>query len=500
MSSCECDIEATAGDSYTCQKCKIEFLTRSGELTCSSYTGEPCQCVSIRLAAEQRVQLKSLDLEKAQVHQPEQMTGGARTDVDFILKEIVKPTLSENLPQPQFPKQYLGGFRNKLSGKTYHHAEIQTSGIPKEKPAQLHRETQTVEIATRSQQTTREFGTQMSRSDLHVDESTDKVLTPGVYLTADELDQIKHKRAIDIQSFLRQCFALRRVHRLREENDERRQCDSEQTQAQADRDARESFQREQYRGQPRTKQHFDILYDEMEAWRKEQMEIIKSAPAPPFPSLDELNSMGVIEAHVAIKNAEQEQQKFVDDQKKQMSEVMDRRLKFLQTIHKLKITATKQNLLESTKTALEKMSSPNEWVADGQKVEVETPFTLRSRELVELYGGLKLEDVSEGERIDVLLNVKAVVQEFDCALTRDIVELIIREEDLLRRGRSSASLAGLRQRLASLFLQFVYTPEFNPQSRDFQTVPYAPEKSKMPIQHSFVLPPRVPLQSSILRP
>ena len=39
------------------------------------------------------------------------------------------------------------------------------------------------------------------------------------------------------------------------------------------------------------------------------------------------------------------------------------------------------------------------------------------------------------ERLDVLLHVKWTVKEFDCNLTRDIVDLIDREADLLNRYR-----------------------------------------------------------------
>jgi hypothetical protein len=63
--------------------------------------------------------------------------------------------------------------------------------------------------------------------------------------------------------------------------------------------------------------------------------------------------------------------------------------------------------------------------------------------------------------------VKWTVKEFDCKLTRDIVELIDREADLLNRGRREANLEGLRRRLSNLFLQFVETPEFNPEAYVF---------------------------------
>ena len=70
---------------------------------------------------------------------------------------------------------------------------------------------------------------------------------------------------------------------------------------------------------------------------------------------------------------------------------------------------------------------------NGSKVEVHTPFTTRAKELQQLYNGLNLPALSVDERLDVLLHVKWTVKEFDCALTREIVELIDREADLLNR-------------------------------------------------------------------
>jgi hypothetical protein len=39
------------------------------------------------------------------------------------------------------------------------------------------------------------------------------------------------------------------------------------------------------------------------------------------------------------------------------------------------------------------------------------------------------------------------------------------------RGRESKTLQGLRKRISSLFLAFIETPEFNPESSRFQIVP-----------------------------
>ena len=66
-------------------------------------------------------------------------------------------------------------------------------------------------------------------------------------------------------------------------------------------------------------------------------------------------------------------------------------------------------------------------MSDGDVAEVHTPFTTRAKELRELFNGLNLGMLSTDERLDVLLHVKWTVKEFDCNLTREIVDLIDRE-------------------------------------------------------------------------
>ena len=117
------------------------------------------------------------------------------------------------------------------------------------------------------------------------------------------------------------------------------------------------------------------------------------------------------------------------------------------------------------------MAQPKVWAqSDNETTTVHTPFTTRAKELLDLYNGLNLPLLSIDERLDVLLHVKWTVKEFDCNLTRDIVDLIDREADMLNRGRSESSFSGLRKRLSNLFLQFVETPEFNPEALKFERV------------------------------
>ena len=131
------------------------------------------------------------------------------------------------------------------------------------------------------------------------------------------------------------------------------------------------------------------------------------------------------------------------------------------------------------------MANPKEWKrSDNRFTEVHTPFTTRAKELMDIYNGLKMSNIPLDERLDILLNTKWTVKEFDCQLTREIVDLIDREADMLSRGRGETSLEGnsilmpyiknigLRKRLCNLFLQFIEKPEFNPEAARFQKIPF----------------------------
>ena len=155
-----------------------------------------------------------------------------------------------------------------------------------------------------------------------------------------------------------------------------------------------------------------------------------------------------------------------------LAQLLQKEQKLLQTIDRLRLQASDEKRDKQIRWMLQLMSSPKRWqMSDGEVAQVHTPFTTRAKELMELYNGLMLPLLTVDERLDVLLHVKWTVKEFDCNLSRDVVELIDREADMLNRGRGESSLSGLRKRLANLFLQFIETPEFNPEAARFQKVP-----------------------------
>lgn len=355
-------------------------------------------------------------------------------------------------------KPFLGGYRNKRTNATYHDAACQTASpsqvrrntIQRQSKKELVTRMTQTQGKTRGCQTTSECATQIARNDLHVTEEYDRVIVALKYFSAEQLLSVHVQKAIRIQSLARGWRARKMAKELRDarsseeaelalEDERRRELHRQRRQEEVNR-----------RVHPRTGKDFAILYNELEAWRLQEGQRIRDAK-------------GVPEVERALA----------------LQELLKKETKLLQTIDRLQLQANQENRGKRVQTTLDKMAAPKVWGKeyvgpDGKTkkaLQVETPFTTRAKELRDLYNGLLLKGLSVDERLDVLLHVKWTVKEFNCALTRDIVELVDREADLLNRGRKDASLDNLRLRVANLFLQFCETPEFNPEAINFQRAP-----------------------------
>ncbi|CEM27838.1 unnamed protein product [Vitrella brassicaformis CCMP3155] len=340
-------------------------------------------------------------------------------------------------------KPFIGGYRQKQTRVEYHDAFTQT---PIDKKPQTivkyHRETQTYEYRSCSIQPKREAGTQVRTVSVYVSTEHDKVLHPKAYFTAEELFERQCQKVLLLQRLARGMLARKRVRGMRKQRDDLIQFESEE----AERLQREADLRHKReigkRMHPRTYEDFETLYSELEAWRINETNRIKKS------TFDQATKQEALR------------------------ELLAKETKLLQTIDRLKIQAHDANRDAKVRRLLEAMANPKVWAqSDGEATIVHTPFSTRAKELMDLYNGLRLPLLTVDERLDVLLHVKWTVKEFDCNLTREIVDLIDREADMLNRGRRDSSLKGLRQRLANLFLQFARTPEFNPEAQRFTKVP-----------------------------
>ena len=161
--------------------------------------------------------------------------------------------------------------------------------------------------------------------------------------------------------------------------------------------------------------------------------------------------------------------------------------RYLSAMEQLKLLADEGNRERRIARFLEDAATPRQWnnTEYGMSVAMETPSIQRARQLRDIYLLLFMPDLEMDERLDALLQLKAVVDEFSSdSLCREILELIQREAELIGRGARDTVLhgtrpccggpgalrahprraAGLRRRLLNLFLQFAETPKYNPEA------------------------------------
>lgn len=113
---------------------------------------------------------------------------------------------------------------------------------------------------------------------------------------------------------------------------------------------------------------------------------------------------------------------------------------------------------------------------ENGKFEMDTGYTLRAKELRDLYNTLKMDELNVEERVDALLSLKQVAASVpDCKLTKEIIQLCEREAELLLRGINPSLLSGLRARILQLYFQFCREPKFNPEAARHLKVPQDPE-------------------------
>ena len=137
-------------------------------------------------------------------------------------------------------------------------------------PKKYERESQTAIVQTRSQQSVREAGTQMEVGHVSVEEGVDRVLRPLPYFDSEMVAALRLEKAIDIQRYTRGWFARSAAIALltTQAAEEVAMAEAEEAQRAA---AEERHKREiQRRMHPQSYEDFEILYNELEAWRLQE--------------------------------------------------------------------------------------------------------------------------------------------------------------------------------------------------------------------------------------
>ncbi|KFO28633.1 IQ and ubiquitin-like domain-containing protein [Fukomys damarensis] len=355
--------------------------------------------------------------------------------------------VSVEIVKSDFHKPFLGGFRHKITGIEYHNAGTQT--VPKKIPEKLNlfcRDTQTVYQRKKIQQTINTTSTQMTKIGVYVSNMTDKLVTPGKYFSAAEYHAQRLKAVIAIQTYYRRWHAKIFVEDLRRQRKLRLEWEAKEELRKV-KEKEEWMQLDYYRRHnPKTKEDFELLYNALEFWRQEELTRIN--------------------------------QRFTGvERKAALCELLEKETQIIASIGRHRYIACMDNQEEVIQAFLDKCSSPKTWRRpDGKIIEMDTQFTIRARELQNIYKCIRLQNISQDERLDILLTLKHTVKEHECELTQEILELIDREVDLMMRGVKPQNLEGLRKRITTLFFHYIKTPLFNPEAARYLKVPQDPLK------------------------
>ena len=113
-----------------------------------------------------------------------------------------------------------------------------------------NRDTQTYDTRTRSTQSYREYGTQMVRTDLHMDNAADREMPSKRYFTAAQLLDLKKQKTLNIQCFWRRYVARCRSQGIRRRLHERRLAHEEDAEQKAQQEARKAARKKAAPGEP----------------------------------------------------------------------------------------------------------------------------------------------------------------------------------------------------------------------------------------------------------
>ncbi|XP_008256482.3 IQ motif and ubiquitin-like domain-containing protein isoform X2 [Oryctolagus cuniculus] len=346
-----------------------------------------------------------------------------------------------------FHKPFLGGFRHKITGVEYHNAGTQT--VPKKisgKSNVFCRDTQTVFQRKKFQQTTNTTSTQMTKIGVYVSNITDKLVKPREYFSAEEYHDRILQAVIRIQTYYRQWHAKVFVKKLNIQRKLRLEWEAEE-ELRKKKEKEEWMQLDYYRRHnPRTNEDFELLYNALELWKQKELKRIN--------------------------------QSFTGAERKAaLCELLEKETQLIASIGRHRYDASMTSQEVAIQAFLDKCSAPKTWrTPNGYIIKMDTQFTIRARELQNIYKCILLKNLSQDERLDVLLTLKHTVKEHACKLTQEILELIDREVDLMMRGVKPHNLEGLRKRIATLFFHYIKTPLFNPEVARHLKVPQDPLK------------------------
>ena len=139
----------------------------------------------------------------------------------------------------------------------------------------------------------------------------------------------------------------------------------------------------------------------------------------------------------------------------------------LRKIDGLKAKENKGRRAKRIDSELADMAKPNRWtLSNGEEVLVDTPASTHANHLRRIYNGLAEsgQDAGTDSKKTYLVEARAVVSasSHSDSISKDLIELIDRELDLLGRGVDEKVVQSLNMRVRNLLLQFIQADRHNP--------------------------------------
>lgn len=365
---------------------------------------------------------------------------------DGMYKDVIVEIENQSLQ-----KEWLGGYRNKLSELEYHHASTQTA--PRERkvfeyqesgvavPLLFHRDTQTpFPLKEAKIDTFADKSTQMWRSDQFIPSDQDRILTPKSFQSYAEWLTVNNveEKVVILQRAVRRWLHRMRVAKL--------------------------LALQKYLLEDVKQQRVKML--------KELAEKEEKILTDPFPSKrDDFYMLYLMVGKWWQKEWQRICDLKTDEPKKaEFVALLEKEIKLLSAIEKHRIEVKQQAIKRQQMRFLEMSSKPLTFRnARGQVTTIDDPATQRAREYKEIYCNLVRKTDSPKERVETLMTLKQLMGNFATYdYAKDIMKLIDREVNLIAIGTAEKDMELLRKRIEQLYLDFMHQPQFNPKVASYK--------------------------------
>ncbi|KAK3908864.1 IQ and ubiquitin-like domain-containing protein [Frankliniella fusca] len=333
-------------------------------------------------------------------------------------------------------KPFLGGYRHKVTQLEYHHAFTQTAPKPS-KVNTFSRNTQTPGLS-KVVETTKQKCTQTSQCTNDLQEGRIIIGDPDRRLKKMEVESSMFEaKVLLIQRNLRSWLVRKMMMKMKEEYKRCILWEKQQKMKIEEEKEAKTRERDKAQTKPETRGHFELLYHNLEEWRKMET--------------DRINNLGSI----ALRKSES-------------FSVLEMEIQYINSIERQRIKLKAEKNRKEQEKLLESTSAPLRWRGEnGQILLLDSLGTQQARCFKVLYDQLQKIHIPVEERIEILQTVKRAVLDKENSLASELLSLLDREKHILLRDMKNSNIDSLRERINYIFLEYIKDPNVNPEAKKY---------------------------------